>query len=203
METSKWLSSPIILEGKTIRLIPLEIGHEEDLIDAASDGKLWELWFTGIPSPSTVNDYLKNAFNQKKDGTGFAFVVIEKRHNKIIGSTRFLNASIKNKRIEIGSTWYSKSHQNTIVNKECKLLLLEYAFEVLKCIAVEFRTHFHNHNSRRAIASLGAKQDGILRNHTYDKVGNIRDTVVFSIIESEWNVVKTALTFKLKQYLSQ
>ena len=128
--------------------------------------------------------------------------VLISKTNTIVGTTRYLNVDAKNKRVEIGATWYSKKVQRTGINTECKYILLKYAFENLNCIAVEFRTHFHNHPSRNAILRLGAKQDGILRNHRVDEHGNLRDTVVFSILDSEWKTVKTSLEFKMtRSYL--
>ncbi|MBD0404363.1 GNAT family N-acetyltransferase [Flammeovirga sp. EKP202] len=197
MET-KWLNETT-LQGDTVTLLPLSLKHRDRLVEAAKDGKLWELWYTTVPSENEIDNYIETAFQQYKEDSSLPFVVLHNKTQKIIGSTRFLNANSKVKRVEIGSTWYAKSFQRTAVNTECKLLLLQYAFENLKCIAVELRTHFHNQKSRRAIANLGAKQDGILRNHTIDKVGNLRDTVVFSILNSEWNVVKTALSYRLNQ----
>jgi len=125
------------------------------------------------------------------------FVVIDNDNGKIIGATRFCNASADSRRVEIGYTWYSTSYQRTSVNTECKLLLLTYAFEALDAIAVEFRTHWHNEKSRKAITRLGAKQDGVLRNHSIQADGAYRDTVVFSIINLEWPTVKKSLQFKL------
>ncbi|NME70376.1 GNAT family N-acetyltransferase [Flammeovirga aprica] len=197
MMDNKWLNE-ITLQGNTVTLIPIQEKHEEALTKAARDGKLWELWFTSVPSETEVRSYISTALQQYKDDSSLPFAVLHNETGRIIGSTRFLNANSKVKRVEIGYTWYAKSFQRTAVNTECKYLLLQYAFETLECIAVEFRTHFHNQKSRRAIANLGAKQDGILRNHTIDKTGNIRDTVVFSILNTEWKVVKTALEHKLR-----
>jgi RimJ/RimL family protein N-acetyltransferase len=140
------------------------------------------------------------AFDEQKCGKASPFVVIDKSTNNLIGSTRYCNIEPLHRRLEIGYTWYSKSHQRTGVNTECKYLLLSHAFEDLKCIAVEFRTNWFNYASRTAILRLGAKQDGILRNHRIVSEGNYRDTVVFSIIESEWNIVKKSLEFEMKKY---
>ncbi|KXX66546.1 GNAT family N-acetyltransferase [Flammeovirga sp. SJP92] len=192
----KWLNETT-LQGNTVTLIPLSSTHQDELIEAAKDGNLWGLWYTSVPSESDIEDYISTAFQQFNNDTSLPFAVFHNETQKVIGSTRFLNANSKVKRVEIGYTWYAKSFQRTAVNTECKYLLLQYAFEILGCVAVEFRTHFHNQKSRRAIANLGAKQDGILRNHTIDKTGNLRDTVVFSILNTEWNVVKTSLMYKL------
>ncbi|MBO0331190.1 GNAT family N-acetyltransferase [[Muricauda] lutisoli] len=191
-----WLR-PIQLEGELVKLVPLQKSQKVDLVFAASDGKLWELWYTSVPSPKTIDSYLDIALSQQASGHALPFAIINKKTNTIVGSTRFLNVDAKNKRVEIGATWYAKKVQRTGINTECKYLLLKYAFESLDCIAVEFRTHFHNHPSRNAILRLGAKQDGILRNHRIDDSGNLRDTVVFSILNSEWKTVKTALEFKM------
>lgn len=194
----KWLD-PICIEGQYVRLIPLEKEHKAALLEAASDGKLWELWFTSVPSTSDVDAYLSTALEDWNQGLSQAFAVIHKQANKIIGSTRYCNIDSKTKRLEIGYTWYAQSYQKTKVNTACKYLLLEHAFEKLNCIAVELRTHGFNHNSQKAIERLGAKKDGILRNHKYDKTGNLRDTVVYSILAEEWPRVKKNLMFKLKR----
>ncbi|MDC2888152.1 GNAT family N-acetyltransferase [Psychrosphaera algicola] len=193
-----WLE-PIELEHETVKLLPLKIAHLEALLAAAQDGNLWELWFTGVPSESTIEDYIKRALADQELGLALPFSVWHKPTNKIIGCTRFCNVVAKNKRLEIGFTWYAKSFQKTSVNTECKQLLLKHAFEKQLAIAVEFRTHWHNVKSQAAIRRLGAKQDGILRNHTIEADGVLRDTVVFSIINSEWPSVKKSLDFKLQQ----
>ncbi len=187
------------LSGKFVTLIPLQESHRNSLVEAASDGKLWELWFTSVPSEQTVGSYIDFALSEKKFGRSLPFVVVENETNKIIGSTRFCNAEPEHRRLEIGYTFYTISYQRTPVNTECKFLLLSYAFEKLGSIAVEFRTHFFNEASRKAISRLGAKQDGILRNHRMDSDGTIRDTVIFSILQNEWKAVKKSLEFKLNR----
>ncbi len=194
MET--WLN-PITLEGELVKLIPMKASHKSGLLDAAADGKLWELWYTSVPSPDTIDDYMNAVFSDQKAGLALPFSIFHKKTNTIVGSTRYLNADAKNRRVEIGATWYAQSVQRTGVNTECKYLLLTHAFEQLQTIAVEFRTHFHNHPSRNAILRLGAKQEGIIRNHRIDENGNFRDTVLFSILDSEWNTVKHSLKFKM------
>ena len=191
-----WLYDTV-LEGAHVKLIPLTESHADALVTAASDGELWELWFTSVPSKDNVSGYIAFALEEKKAGRSLPFVVINKATEEIIGSTRFCNADTRNQRVEIGYTWYAKSFQKTAVNTECKYLLLSHAFEELSAIAVEFRTHWHNHGSRAAIARLGAKQDGVLRNHQKDAHGRYRDTVVFSIINQEWPAVKMGLEYKL------
>ncbi|MDP5120026.1 MAG: GNAT family N-acetyltransferase [Spirosomaceae bacterium] len=196
---NQWLS-PKTLTGKNIKLAPMKIEHRDALVKAASDGNLWEIWHTSVPSEKSVDSYIKNALTEAAKGEGLPFVVIDLKTEAVIGSTRFCFADTANRRVEIGYTWYAKSYQRTGVNTECKYLLLSYAFEELKAIAVVFSTNWHNHTSRNAIARLGAKQDGVLRNHRVDTDGIIRDTVIFSIIENEWHSVKKNLEFKMKIY---
>lgn len=187
----------IELESENIKLTPLTMEHADALVNAATDGELWKLWFTSVPSAEIIDDYITSALEQKAKGLSLPFVVIDKASGEVIGSTRFCNADLLNQRVEIGYTWYSKSYQKTSCNTECKLLLLTHAFESLEAIAVEFRTNWHNQASRAAITRLGAKQDGVLRNHQKMPNGGYRDTVVFSIIDTEWPSVKENLMFKL------
>ena len=195
----KWLTATE-LQGETVTLAPMTRQHSEALVAAASDGKLWELWYTGVPSPSAVEQYIEFALAEHQADRALPFVVVDNASKQIIGSTRYLNATPEHRRLEIGYTWYSARFQRTRVNTECKLLLLTHAFERLAAIAVEFRTHWHNQASRAGIARLGAKQDGVLRNHQIDPHGIYRDTVVFSIIEPEWRAVKKSLSFKLERH---
>ena len=194
---NNWLQN-ITLDGQLVQLVPMSPQHRNDLIQAASDGELWNLWYTGVPSAKTVDAYIENAITENKKQTAHAFVVIDKTSNTIIGSTRYCNA-INQNRVEIGYTWYAKSKQRSGINTECKYLLLSHAFEKMNCIAVEFRTNWHNHPSRNAIARLGAKQDGVLRNHLIDSDGTYRDTVVFSITKEEWPTVRKSLAFKIQK----
>ncbi len=197
---TRWIQ-PITLMGTHVVLEPLSLDHLDGIKEAVLDGELWKLWFTSIPSPETAEAYIRSALELRENAGWMAFVVREKATNKIIGSTRYCNVDEVNQRLEIGYTWYAESYQRSAVNTECKYLLLTHAFEKLEAIAVEFRTHWHNHKSRAAIARLGAKQDGVLRNHTKSANGVYRDTVVFSIINLEWPVVKQSLEYKLsKQY---
>lgn len=196
----KWLNK-VELKGELVTLVPLSAVHEDGLINAVKDGELWKLWYTSVPEPNQAKQYIEKALKEFKEGKSLPFAVIRNSDNKLIGSTRYMGADSKNKRLEIGTTFYAQSVQKTGINTECKYLLLSYAFEQLNCIAVELRTHWHNMNSRQAIARLGAKQDGVLRNHVLDKTGNLRDTVVFSILNSEWKTVKQSLAFKMtKKY---
>jgi RimJ/RimL family protein N-acetyltransferase len=192
-----WIK-PTTLEGKIVKLVPLEINHREGLIEAVSDGNLSELWYTAVPSKNTIDKYIEAALKEQANEKSLPFVVIEKASGKIIGATRYLNIEAEHQRLEIGYTFYAKSVQRTGVNTECKYLLLQHAFETLQCIAVEFRTHWHNQPSRIAIERLGAKLDGVLRNHKIMGDGLIRDTVVYSILNTEWPSVKQSLEFKLK-----
>jgi RimJ/RimL family protein N-acetyltransferase len=196
MENSNWLFETELV-GKYITLTPLKKSHRDALVSAASDGNLWELWFTSVPSEQTVDASIKFALSEQSLGRSLPFVVIDNKTGNIIGSTRFCNAVSTQRRVEIGYTWYSKSYQRSFVNAECKFLMLSHAFEKLNAIAVEFRTNWFNHASRSAISKLGAKQDGVLRNHSLDAEGIYRDTVVFSIIDNEWSTVKRALLYRL------
>ncbi|PID46051.1 MAG: GNAT family N-acetyltransferase [Proteobacteria bacterium] len=194
-----WLKD-IELESQTVKLVPLSETHADALVEAATDGELWRLWFTSVPNIDSINKYISTALEQKTKGLTLPFVVVEKSSGQVIGSTRFCNADPVNQRVEIGYTWYRKSFQRSSCNTECKLMLLTHAFETLNVIAVEFRTNWHNQASRAAIARLGAKQDGVLRNHQKMANGGYRDTVVFSIINAEWLSVKESLEFKLRAY---
>lgn len=195
-----WLQE-IELTGKHVKLIPLTSSHKEELLEAASDGELWKLWHTSVPSPENIETYLDIALSEQKAGSSVPFVVVHQESNKIIGSTRYMNIDSQNRRLEIGSTWYAKSSQRTGINTECKHLLLEHAFEKLNCIAVEFRTNWFNYRSRNAILRLGAKQDAVLRSHRIDANGILRDTVVFSVIQMEWPAIKKSLEYEMGKYL--
>tara|TARA_R110002051_G_scaffold143507_8_gene216547 strand:- start:3315 stop:3914 length:600 start_codon:yes stop_codon:yes gene_type:complete len=194
-----WIDN-ITLIGDKVKLIPLTLSHKEDLLKAAADGNLWELWYTSVPSEKTIDDYITTALKQKELGIEFPFTVIDMVSNQIIGSTRFYSLQPEHRRLEIGYTWYAKKYQRTGINTECKLLLLKYAFENLNCIAVQFMTNWHNLRSRTAIARLGAKEDGVLRNHRINTDGSYRDSVVFSITEQEWFGVKKTLEYEIKKH---
>lgn len=194
---NKWLQ-PVELTSELVTLVPLTLEHEVDLMQAASDGELWRLWFTSVPEPKATRAYIEKAIDQQLNDKALPFAVIDNHSGEVVGSTRLCNAWPEHRRIEIGYTWYANKAQKTGINTQTKLLLLEHVFERLNCIAVEFRTHWHNHNSRRAIARLGAKQDGVLRNNQILPDGSYRDTVVFSILDNEWPAVRNALQHKLK-----
>ena len=193
---SRWIT-PITLSGKHVQLQPLEAEHESALIEAASDGALWELWYTNIPAPDATKAYIEKALQARGREGALPFVVRDLRSDQIVGCTRYFNVVEEHQRLEIGYTWYAARAQRTVINTECKFLLLRHAFEQLDAIAVEFRTHWHNRASREAIARLGAKQDGVLRNHQRTADGAYRDTVVFSITNLEWPAVKQGLRFEL------
>ncbi|WP_372870404.1 GNAT family N-acetyltransferase [Shewanella sp.] len=195
---SDTLSSSLV--GELVILEPVSLDHVPALQAAVTDGKLWELWYTSVPEPDAVQAYVEKALAQQLDGSAIPFAVRSRASGQIVGATRICNIEPENRRMEIGYTWYGQSAQRTGINAEAKLLMLEYCFETLHAIAVEFRTHWHNHASRQAIARLGAKQDGVLRNHKILKDGTIRDTVVFSILNSEWPVVKQDLCFRLARH---
>lgn len=197
MSSASYPPSPVTLTGEQVSLIPLGEAHENDLIEATLDGELWRLWYSSVPSPDAVKSYIETALNEQALGKSLPFAVLRHADKKIVGTTRYMNIETQVRRLEIGSTWYATHAQRTAVNTECKYLLLQYAFESLECIAVEFRTHRFNEASRRAIQRLGAQQDGILRNHRIQTDGTFRDTVVYSILNSEWPVVKSHLRFKL------
>lgn len=186
------------LQGQHCHLQPLSHEHAPALAAAASDGRLWELWYTSVPSPDTVAAYVQRALDDCVEGHSLPFVVRDAQ-GMVVGSTRYCHIDASVPRVEIGYTWYAKRVQRTALNTEVKRLLLAHAFDVLGCVAVEFRTHYMNHASRNAIARLGAKQEGILRNHMRMPDGSLRDTVVFSILASEWPTVRRHLDFKLQQ----
>jgi N-acetyltransferase len=192
-----WPPRPVTLEGTIVRLEPLGPQHAAGLREAMKDGRLWELWYTIVPEPDAVAAWIDTAISQQAEGKALAFAVVRRRDGAVVGSTRYMNVEPVQRRLEIGTTWYAKSAQRTGLNTQCKRLLLAHAFEALGCIAVEFRTHWFNQQSREAIARLGAKQDGVLRNHQRLPDGSLRDTVVFSIIESEWPSVRRHLDFRL------
>ena len=196
---NSWIS-PVTLTGNLVRLEPIALSHEQGLIEATQDGKLWQLWFTSVPNPAQVAEFITTALDLQRTDSALAFSIIEISTGRILGSTRFCNIDVKNRRLEIGYTWYRQSVQRTGVNTECKLLLLQHAFEQLQCIAVEFRTNWHNHKSRAAIARLGAKQDGVLRQHQLMPDGQYRDTVVFSILNSEWPAVQAQLLWNQRRF---
>lgn len=194
---------PAQLEDAIVRLELLTLGHQLDLESAAADGELWKLWFTTVPEPGEATvQYIDQALRAQQAGLAMPFVVRDRESGRVVGSTRFCNMDAKNKRVEIGYTWYAKSTQRTGVNTSCKLLLLRFAFEQLRAIAVELRTHRLNRSSRQAIERLGAQLDGVLRNHQRLADGTIRDTAVYSILNTEWVTVERNLRYLLDRHRS-
>jgi RimJ/RimL family protein N-acetyltransferase len=187
----------VTLTGRHVQLEPLSLAHVAGLQDAASDGELWKLWYTSVATPEGMHAEVERRLALQQSGGMLPFAARRQDNGAVCGMTTYMNIDAKNRRVEIGSTWTAASAQRTGINTESKLMLLTHAFETLHCIAVEFRTSFMNHQSRAAILRLGARQDGILRNHTLASGGGYRDTVVFSIIESEWLGVKQHLLYKL------
>ena len=188
--------APIELSGAHCALRPLAAEHHDGLVDATRDGDLWKLWYTAVPSPETMRAEIARRLDLQARGTMLPFTSFDAA-GRIAGMTTYMNIDAVHRRVEIGSTWTAARMQRGPFNTECKLLLLAHAFEVLDCIAVEFRTHFFNQQSRRAIERLGAKLDGILRNHQRASNGSLRDTCVYSITASEWPAVKTHLRWQL------
>ena len=192
-----WLE-PVSLRGAHARLEPLSQDHHDGLIEAVKDGELWKLWYTVDPGAEDMAKEIDRRLGLQAAGAMLPWTVFD-ADGKMAGMTTYMNVDAANRRVEIGSTWYANRVQRSGLNTQCKLLLLTHAFEKLDCIAVEFRTHFFNHQSRRGIERLGAKQDGILRNHQIAPNGTLRDTVVYSIIASEWPTVKAHLNYQLNE----
>jgi RimJ/RimL family protein N-acetyltransferase len=190
------ICEPVTLAGRHVRLVPLAAGHASALIDAVKDGDLWQLWYTAVPSPEGMAAEITRRLGLQASGSMLPWTVLDERE-RVVGMTTFMNIDAANQRVEIGSTWYGRSTQRTPLNTEAKRLLLGHAFETLGCIAVEFRTHRFNQQSRRAIERLGAQLDGMLRNHQRASNGTLRDTAVYSITADEWPTVRAHLDFQL------
>ena len=188
---------PVTLTGRGIRLEPLERAHHDALEEAAADGELWRIRVSSVPEPGGKSGYIEQALASRAAGDRFPFAVIEEATGRVLGSTSFHDIAPAVRRVEIGYTWYAKSVQRTHVNTAAKRLLLGHAFETCDAIAVELRTHWHNRQSRAAIERLGAKQDGVLRNHRFGPDGTLRDTVVYSVLPHEWPTVKRGLEERL------
>lgn len=188
---------PITLEGRFVRLEPLTIEHKEALCEAIADGELWNLYVTLVPHFDELDEFIDTAQKDHEAGGGLTFATIDKSKNQVAGSTRFMRADFPNKRIEIGFTFLGKSWQKSRINTEAKLLMLTHAFETLKLNRVELLTDYLNTTSRQAILRLGAKEEGILRNHMVMPDGRVRDSVLYSIIENEWPGIKQHLSSKL------
>ena len=192
---STW-PSPIRLEGTSCSLEPLSPHHHDELVAAAGDGELWNLWYTKIPRPEGMRAEIARRLELQAQGAMLPFTTRDAR-GRVVGMTSFMNIDAVNRRVEIGGTWTAASMQRSAFNTECKRLLLGHAFEALECIAVELRTHFVNHQSRRAIERLGAKLDGVLRSHMLARDGTLRDTCVYSITRAEWPTVRSHLQWQL------
>lgn len=188
---------PLTLTGSHVTLEPLAQHHHAGLVAAVSDGDLWRLWYTAIPHPDAMAAEIDRRLALQQAGSMLPFTVIDAGTGQVAGMTTYMNIDAVSPRLEIGSTWYAASAQRGPLNTEAKLLLLTHAFDTLGCLAVEFRTHFVNQQSRRAIERLGAKLDGILRQHQRASDGSLRDTCVYSIIASEWPMVRSNLHWKL------
>ena len=191
---------PTTLVGHAVRLEPMNEAHAHALRDAATDGRLWELWYTAVPEPDRVGEYIAAALAGHAAGHMLPWVVRELTSNQVVGSTRYHDVVAQVDRVEIGYTWYAKRWQKTHVNTACKLLLLAHAFETVGCKVVGLRTDNFNFASQRAIEALGAKKDGVIRHHWARKDGTVRDTVMYSILSSEWPDVKRHLELRLARH---
>ena len=196
---------PLTLTGRNVILEPLAPEHHDGLVDAARDGELWKLWYTSVSAPEGMANEIRRRLDLQEQGSMLPFTtrLIDPETGgpgRIIGMTTYMKIDAGTPRVEIGSTWNAASVQGTGTNPDSKLLLLRHAFEIIGCPAVEFRTHWLNHQSREAITRLGAKQDGVLRNHSKTRDGVLRDTVVYSILEHEWPMVRAGLEFRLARH---
>ena len=192
------ITQTLSLRGQHVQLVPLSPAHEAGLIDAVGPGRLWELWYTAIPSPERMAAEIERRLALHRAGSMLPFTVLDAQ-GQVAGMTTYMNIDSVNQRVEIGSTWYAQRVQRTPLNTEAKRLLLAHAFETLGCIAVEFRTHRFNTQSRTAIERLGAQFDGLLRNHQRAGNGTLRDTAVYSITADEWPTVRAHLDFQLSR----
>jgi RimJ/RimL family protein N-acetyltransferase len=201
MQAQNLFTQFVELHGQHASLVPMTAAHHDELVEAVKDGELWRHWYTFIPTPDKMAEEISRRLHLHQQGNLLPFSIMV--DGKAVGMTTYMHIDATNRRVEIGSTWYRASVQRTLVNTECKRMLLAYAFEQLDCIAVEFRTHFFNQQSRRAIERLGAKLDGVLRNHSInthpDAVGALRDTCVYSILNTEWPSVKAHLDYQLNR----
>lgn len=191
--------TPITLEGHGVRLEPLTGDHHDALVAAATDGRLWELWYTSVPEPARTADYIADALAGQREGHMLPWAVRDLATDTIVGSTRYHDIVTAVDRVEIGWTWYSASRQRSHVNSACKLLLMTHAFETLGCQVVGLRTDNFNFRSQRAIEALGAKKDGVLRHHFRRRDGSVRDSVMYSVLASEWPAVRRNLEWRLSR----
>ncbi|WP_145943350.1 GNAT family N-acetyltransferase [Corynebacterium glyciniphilum] len=192
---------PVELSGERVRLEPLSFEHEESLSAAVKDGELWKLWYTSIPSPDEMRQEIARRLTLQDSGQMIPYATRDLSNDRIIGMTTFMSIDATIPRLEIGSTWNAASARGTGTNVESKLLMLTQAFEVWECSAVEFRTSWHNHQSRTAIERLGAKLDGVLRQNVRTSDGSLRDTCVYSVIAAEWPQTRSSLRFRLRRPL--
>lgn len=195
-------ATPIVLERDGIRLEPLRPEHSAGLAEASSDGELWNLWFTSVPEPDAAMKYIETALAGQRDGHMLPWAIRDLASGRIIGSTRYHDIVPAVDRVEIGYTFYARSYQKTSTNTLCKSMLLEHAFETLGCRVVGLRTDNFNFVSQRAIEALGAKRDGIIRHHAARRDGTVRDTVMYSILATEWPDVKRHLAARLARHRS-
>jgi RimJ/RimL family protein N-acetyltransferase len=193
---------PATLEGNGVRLEPLNLNHHEGLVRAASDGRLWELFFTSVPEPSQVSSYISQALEKQQQGEMLPWAVRDLKSGEIVGSTRYHDIVAAADRVEIGYTWYAQRCQRSHVNTACKLLLFSHGFEKINCKVIGLRTDNFNFRSQKAIEALGAKKDGVIRHHAPRRDGSIRDTVMYSVLANEWPDVKKHLQFRLSRNLS-
>ena len=198
LKSEAW-AAPVILRGQHVVIEPLQAAHVAGLRTAAADGELWRCWYTNVPTPDAVDAYIASALKMQAAGDALVFTVRDAAGD-VVGTTRYYDLDQTVPRLSIGYTWYAQRAHRTGLNTDAKLLLLGHAFETLGCIAVALETSWFNHASRTAIARLGAKQDGILRSHKRHADGSVRDTVVFSVIASEWPAVKRNLLAKLAEH---
>ncbi|MEO8451313.1 MAG: GNAT family N-acetyltransferase [Gemmatimonadota bacterium] len=195
--------APVTLEGHGVRLEPLTAGHQDGLAAAAADGRLWELWFTSVPEPEHTGGYIADALSGQHAGHMMPWAVRELGTGAIVGTTRYHDIASAVDRVEIGYTWYAARWQRSHVNTACKLVLLGHAFETLRCKVVGFRTDNFNFPSQKAIAALGARKDGVIRHHWARRDGTVRDTVMFSILATEWSDVKRHLMTRLARHTGE
>ena len=193
---------PVVLEGHGIRLEPLSPEHLAGLVKAASDGELWNLWFTSVPEPGTTLTYIEDALKGAREHHMLPWAVRDLANNEIVGTTRYHDIVPAIDRVEIGYTWYAQRCQRSHVNTTCKLLLLEHAFDQLGCAVVGLRTDNFNFRSQRAIEAIGAKKDGVLRRHQARRDGTVRDSVMYSILKEEWRDVRRHLELRLRRHES-
>jgi RimJ/RimL family protein N-acetyltransferase len=190
----------VTLEGRHVILRPATAEDAPALVEASSDGELWKLWYTFVPPPDGMAKEIERRLAARAQSSAWlTFVVIEKASGQIIGCTSYMNIDPGTPRVEIGGTWYARRTQRSPINTECKFLLLRHAFEQLGCVAVEFRTHALNLQSRAAIERLGAKYDGMIRHHQRTRDGHLRDTVIYSILQAEWPTIATHLTWQMEK----